>query len=514
MSTDPRLSDAALTPSLDSSLREPPADCNQPDYEREMIDSAIEFAIFTFFEDRTIASWSVGAERIFGYHEDEILGKPFDLLFTPEDRAAGIPAQEMGIAAEEGRASDERWHVRKNGNRFYASGAVSPVKGATPRRFVKIAMDHTRRKLMEDELKESDRRKNEFIATLAEELRNPLAPIRTGIELLSRSDTASETREKVLGIMEGQMNTMVHLVDDLLEISRITQGKVQLKLEWINLGEVVRDAVAACQNTGEQWPQKVEIRMPGEPVWIQGDAVRMEQCVVNLVLNAFKFTPSDGRIAVSLSVDEEVVGIVVEDTGRGLRPEELISIFEIFAQVSDSPIGLGIGLAVVKSVIGLHGGQITADSPGPGLGSKFTIRMPKGKYHPKDEAVVTPPTGKSNLRGMRVLIVDDNIDAADLLETALATIGFNVRTAHSGLAGVAESLDFQPHICLCDIGLPEIDGYEVARRVLERSPDIVFIAISGWGGEADRRRSKDAGFAHHMVKPVKLDELWPLLVLE
>lgn len=511
MSHDPRLlSDAAPCPDPVPVAHHAPA-APAEDYEREMIDSAIDFAIFTFFEDRKIASWSPGAERIFGYGEQEITGEVLDLLFTPEDREAGIPEKERIVAATEGRASDERWHLKKDGSRFYASGAVFPVKGSAPQRFVKIAMDRTRRKLMEEALTESDRRKNEFIATLAHELRNPLAPIRTGIELLARKDLPEEMREKVLTIMVGQMATMVHLVDDLLEVSRITQGKVKLKLERIDLVEVVRSAVASCQTAVGQSPQDVAISAPSSRVWIEGDAVRLEQCVVNLVTNAFKFTPPEGKIHISVSADESSVEIAVMDNGKGLKLMELTSVFELFTQVSDLRSGLGIGLAVVKSLAELHGGGVRADSQGPGLGSCFTIRLPRGNIQePVQETIAAASPGPVEA-GMRILVVDDNLDAAALLSTALTVHGFDVRKAHAGLSAVTAALEFQPVFCLCDIGLPEIDGHEVARRVLAHSPGIIFVAISGWGADSDRDLSRQAGFRHHFVKPVSMDELLPLL---
>ncbi|MCW1923393.1 ATP-binding protein [Luteolibacter arcticus] len=485
-----------------------------PDFEREMIESAIEFAIFTISHERKVVSWSAGAERIFGYEEHEILGCAFDVLFTPEDRAAGIPGQELIVAAREGRSSDERWHLRKDGSRFYASGAVSPVRGSTPQKFVKIARDLTSRKLIEDALGEADRRKNEFIATLAHELRNPLAPIRTGIELLSRQETPDAVRERVLGIMESQMNTMVHLVDDLLEISRITQGKIQLKHDRVNLGDVIHSAVAACLNAPDHNDREIPVDAPEESVWVNGDAVRLEQCVVNLLLNALKFTPRDGRIEVTLHTDEDSAEIIVADSGVGLQPEELEAVFDMFTQGAGSRGGLGIGLAVVKSLAEMHGGSVSAASPGPGLGSKFSMKIPRAANTPPAEA---PPGGQIqyplSVSGT-ILVVDDNVDAAELLKTMLEAHGMIVRTAADGISAVSAAFELRPRFCICDIGLPGIDGYEVARRVSEQCPDTVFIAVSGWGGEEDRARSREAGFAHHLVKPVKLSELWPLLAHE
>ncbi|WP_265593889.1 ATP-binding protein [Haloferula sp. BvORR071] len=492
----------------DQNKQRPPSDS---DFERELIESAVDFAIFTICEELKVVSWSAGAERIFGYHEDEIVGQSFEILFTPEDRAAEIPGRELVAAARDGRSSDERWHLKKDGTRFFASGTVSPVKGSRPVKFVKIARDLTSRKLMEDALSETDRRKNEFIATLAHELRNPLAPIRTGIELLNRPDTPEEVRKRVLGIMEGQMNTMVHLIDDLLEVSRITQGKIVLKAERVDLSEVVRSAVAACQNTADQRRREIPVHLPAEPIWVQGDVVRLEQCVVNLLLNAFKFTSPDEEIEIFLHARDESVELTVADTGAGLRSEELDSIFELFSQGSGSDNGLGIGLAVVKSLTELHGGSVSAESAGLGLGSKFTIRLPRAdSYLPVLQPPDVPVEPPVFIAGT-VLVVDDNLDAAELLKTALEARGISVITASDGLTAVSKAIEFRPRFCICDIGLPGIDGYEVARRVLEQSPQTTFIAVSGWGGGQDRSRSQEAGFTHHLVKPVKLDELLSLL---
>jgi PAS domain S-box-containing protein len=484
--------------------------------ECELLASAIEFAVFTFDRDRKILTWSKGAERMFGFSEQETAGLCADVLFTPEDRAAGVPEEEVETAIVTGRAMDERWHLRKNGTRLFASGAVSPVKGSRPMAFVKIARDLTERKLMEDALNDADKRKNEFIATLAHELRNPLAPIRTGLELLKKPATSDEVKTRLLDIMERQMDSVVHLVDDLMEISRITQGKIHLKLEDIDLGEAVHAAVRTCLSPAVSRTRNLKVNVPAHPVWAKADAVRVEQCIVNLLTNAIKFTSDGGTIRVSLRDLSDSAEIWVEDNGEGLPQEMISQVFEMFRQAHDGTgQGLGIGLAVVKSLTELHGGRVDASSEGLGKGSTFKMILPLGAGGEAQRGAGRGgSTDDQALRQTRILVVDDNIDAAEVLRAALLTSGCEVELAFDGNSALTKFEAFAPEVCLCDLGLPDIDGYEVARRIRKTCPSVTLIAISGWGNKNDRERSAAAGFDAHMVKPVKLKELSDLLKRE
>lgn len=485
---------------------------------RMLVESATEYAIFTVSSGGSIETWSEGAERMFGYHDEEILGRAFDILFTPEDRAAGIPSRELEVARSVGRSFDDRWHVRKNGTRLFAAGAVSPIRGTKPVSFVKIARDLTNRKKMEDALKLADARKNEFIATLAHELRNPLAPIRTGLEILRTPGASDTMKENVLGIMERQMDQMVYLVNDLLEISRISQGKIQLKLETINIIKSLQLALASCQAEAESKQHRFVLSMPERPMWVRGDEVRLEQVFINLFNNAIKYTHHGGTIEVKAFAEDHHAVVKVKDNGIGIAPDMLTEIFEMFRQVSSqgqtSGSGLGIGLSVVKSMVEMHGGVIRATSDGADTGSEFTVRIPlvfdqsAMENEPPSEAPLSYdelPTAR------RILLVDDNLDAAETLKAILMGKGYKVHVAATGAAAIAEAEEFHPEICICDIGLPDMNGYEIARMLSLADPQILLISISGWGQESDRQRSREAGFSQHLVKPIKMEELWPLL---
>jgi PAS domain S-box-containing protein len=488
---------------------------------RMLVESATEFAIFSVSESGIIESWSEGAERVFGYADEEIIGRSVEILFTPEDRAAGVAFRELAVARATGKSYDDRWHVRKDGSVIYAAGAVSPIRGSSPLKYVKIARDLSERKRMEDALKEADLRKNEFIATLAHELRNPLAPIRTGLEILRNPDANETTKQSVLGIMERQMDQMVYLVNDLLEVARIAQGKIQLKLQPVDIIRSIHLAMASCQAEAEAKRHKFTFKGPDESIHVLGDEVRLEQVFMNLFNNAIKYTHDGGTIEVKASIEGQQAVIKVIDNGIGIPPDKLTEIFGMFNQATPhgqtSSSGLGIGLSVVKAMVEMHGGTIRAASDGTDNGSEFTVVLP---LLLRETSVPTPePEGQDPPDGeitaaRRILLVDDNLDAAATLKAALMSRGYKVHIACTGAAAVAEAEDFQPEVCVCDIGLPDMSGYEVARLLSLAHPDILLISISGWGQEADRDRSKDAGFQQHLVKPIRLEQLWPLLEQE
>ena len=485
---------------------------------RMLVESATEFAIFIVGDNGRIESWSEGAERLFGYAEHEIIGAPMAVLFSKEDREDGVPERELEVARSQGRSYDDRWHRKKDGSRFFATGAVSPIRGSHPVRFVKIARDLTERKRMEEALKEADTRKNDFIATLAHELRNPLAPIRTGLEILRDPKSSEAVKAEVLAIMDRQMDQMVYLVDDLLEISRIAHGKIHLQKEPVELAGLVRLAVESCRGEAESKNHDLELSAQDEPLVVTGDAVRLEQVFINLLTNAIKYTYQNGKIHVILSRDGDQAVVRVRDNGVGIAPDQLTEIFGMFNQVGPAgrnPTGgLGIGLSVVKSMVEMHGGCVSATSEGPDTGSEFTVRLPLADARDEDEFDTVAdflPDAKSPARGRRVLVVDDNRDAADMLRAALLSHGYKVQVAHSGSMALEEARKSRPDICVCDIGLPDINGHEVARLLANAHPGILLISISGWGQESDRAKSEEAGFVRHLVKPVRLGDLIELL---
>ena len=363
---------------------------------------------------------------------------------------------------------------------------------------------HMRAYLEEREL--ADRRKDEFIAALAHELRNPLAPIRNSIELLKLS---GEKRD-VVDIMGRQVTHLVRLVDDLMEISRMTRGRITLRKNIVSLAAVIEAAVEMSRPLIEARRHTLTVDLPSETVAVEADTTRLTQIFSNLLNNAANYTDPGGSIALRARREGGQVAVTVSDTGIGIAAEALSSVFDMFAQVSP-PVphpqsGLGIGLALARGLVAQHGGTLTAASGGPGMGSQFTVRLPVSRGEPRAApAAVTaaPALGKVH----RVLVVDDNRDAADSLGALLQMLGAEVRVVHDGESALAAFGAFQPRVTLLDLGMPGMDGYEVARRIRAR-PDArgaALIALTGWGQERDRRRTAEAGFDGHLTKPVDID---------
>lgn len=367
------------------------------------------------------------------------------------------------------------------------------------------------------ELRVADRRKDEFLATLAHELRNPLAPIRNGLQVLKLSGEEDGDTSEVRSIMERQLDQMVRLVDDLLDVSRITRNSLELRKQPTDLANVVHSAIETSRPLIEQAGHHISVVLPSEPVLLEADAVRLAQVFSNLLNNSAKYTEPGGRISLEVERVGSEALVRVRDNGLGIPADALPHIFEMFSQV-DSNLdraqgGLGIGLTLVRRLVEMHGGAIEAHSDGPGLGSEFIVRLPvlTEGARPKIDSRDKTASGESPKR--RILVVDDNQDAAMSLGMMLRIMGNEVRTAHDGLAAIDAAAEFLPEMILLDIGLPKLNGYDVCRRIRDQSwsNGIVIIALTGWGQEDDRRRSADAGFNHHLVKPVDLAALESLL---
>jgi PAS domain S-box-containing protein len=490
---------------------------------RLLVESAIDFAIFTLDAEGRVLTWNSGAQRITGYRAEEIIGAAGALLFTPEDRERGEPEKELRTAAANGRAEDERWHLRKGGSRFFASGVMAPLRGSEPRRFAKLMRDITERKELEralrqraEELTAADRHKDEFLAMLAHELRNPLAPMRNAVALLSRRGSQDPSLRRPLEIIEHQVDLQARLLDDLLNVSRIGRGTISLHSERLDLTALIRKAAADHQHVLEAAGLMLSVELPDRPVWIDGDPTRLSQVMNNLIQNASKFTGRGGRVGVRCQVSEGGVVVTVWDTGIGISPELLPRVFDSFMQadrsLDRSRGGLGLGLAMVKGLVALHGGQVSAHSEGIGKGTEMSFRLPLDEEEDEIvEAVV--PLQKPAGRSLRILVVEDNPDGAESLEELLTLMGHQVAVAYSGAEGVEAARRHPPQVVLCDIGLPGMDGYAVARE-LRRDPTTagaMLIAQSGYGRQEDQRRSREAGFDWHLTKPLDLDELERLL---
>jgi two-component system, sensor histidine kinase len=355
-------------------------------------------------------------------------------------------------------------------------------------------------------LREADRRKDEFLAMLAHELRNPLAPIRNAVEILRLTeDPATVARAREL--IDRQATHITRLVDDLLEVSRITQGKVVLRRKTVSLAALVETAVEAIRPTVEQNGQRLEVRLP-EDTWLEADAVRMSQVLGNLLHNASKFTPRGGRIAVEASRGAEGLEIAVVDDGMGIDPSQLRSVFELFSQgdrsLDRAQGGLGIGLSLVKRLVEMHGGTATAHSEGPGKGSRMVLRLPASILRPAPDAAHAATAPRAEHGARRVLVVEDNPDAAEALVLLLRELGHEVAAVGDGGAAIEAARSMRPEVVLVDIGLPGMDGYALARE-LRKSPEIAsarIVAVTGYGQPGDRERSTAAGIDAHLVKPV------------
>jgi PAS domain S-box-containing protein len=494
---------------------------------RQLIESMEDYAVFLMDCQGRVMSWNPGAQRLLGYRQEEILGRDFAVFFTPEDLRSGARDHELQMAAATGRASDDRWHVRKDGSRFFGSGITTSVRNDQGEiaGFAKVLRDFTERKRLEEELRSraealarADREKDEFLAVLAHELRNPLAPIFYALQLLSQDADANAHRQ-ARSIVERQVRRLARLIDDLLDASRIATGKLELRKGRVEVNRLVQHAVETAQPFLTTRRHQLTLTLPGEEIWLEADPSRLEQVLTNLLHNAAKFTDEGGHISLLVEPRAGEVVLRVRDTGMGIPPEVLPRIFEPFIQGNrtndPSQGGLGIGLTLARRLVELHGGTLLATSDGAGQGSEFAVTLPLPAAlatapHPETTPV---PAHEVRHQPLRVLVVDDNEDTVEMLAALLAMDGHEVRMAYSGPDALAAAATFRPDAMVLDLGLPGFDGYEVARRLRQDSADrdMVLIAASGYGQEDDLQRSREAGFDHHLIKPVEPRRLREIL---
>jgi PAS domain S-box-containing protein len=474
--------------------------------------------------DGTVTSWNRAAERIFGYSDDEMIGHPITKLLVPgqsDDILLILEKISQGQRVEH----YETLRRTKDGRTINVSLSVSPIRDATGKIIgaAKIARDITERKRIEDqnaallkEIRQSAKHKDEFLSMLAHELRNPLAPLRNAVYLLHLRGDDPTVVDRVREMMDRQITHLGRLIDDLVDISRITRGTIKLNPERTDLARLARitteDQHEIFQNSGIAF----ETRIPEIPVWVHGDHTRLTQVLENLLENARKFTQS-GRIEIEVAADltrQEAV-MRVRDTGIGVDPELLPRLFEPFTQ-ADRTLdrrsgGLGLGLALVKRLVELHDGTVSAQSAGTEQGAEFTIRLPL-----QDEPMALSeslPSQASLTRHVRVLVVEDNRDSAESLRMLLSTQGYEVALAYTGTEGVEAARSVRPDVVICDVGLPGMDGYEVARaiRMNPGTAKTRLIAVTGYGRDDDRVRALASGFDNHLVKPADPEALLGLL---
>jgi PAS domain S-box-containing protein len=468
-------------------------------------------------------------EKLFGYSREQLIGQSIEVLVPERFRAEHPSHRGAFFMRPESRpmgAGRDLFGRRQDGTEFPVEIGLNPIETEEGVLALSAIVDITERKQLErelrlrlDELAAADRQKDEFLATLAHELRNPLAPIRNAMQILKLPAADATMRQRAQEMIDRQLHHMVRLVDDLLDVSRIIIGRIELRKECFDLSAAITRAVETAEPLLEARGHQLIVTMPPEPIFVHADLVRLSQIISNLLTNAAKYTPRPDRIWLAAEREGSDVLLKVKDTGAGLEPHMLDRVFELFVQADASPTraqgGLGIGLTLVKRLIELHNGTVTAHSDGLGRGSEFTVRFPA-------DAAATPGTPRpvdesqalARERGeRRVLIVDDNVDAAESIAMLLQASGFSVRCVYDGSTALSVANVYHPDVIILDIGLPDISGYEVAKQLraqqdFERTP---IVAVTGYGQQGDRLRSREAGIDFHMTKPVDPEALQALL---
>ncbi len=476
---------------------------------RLLVESVRDYAIFMLDVDGNVRSWNAGAQALKGYAADEIIGRHFSTFYTPDDHAAGKPAAELVAARQHGRTEQEGWRVRKDGSLFWANVVVTAMRDERGELigFAKVTRDMTDRRRLE-ELERSSRMMSQFLAMLAHELRNPLAPMRNAVTLMQLEPTASPALRNARDILDRQLTHVTRLVDDLLDIGRLTTGKIRLQREDVSIAELVARAVETARPLIEARRHTLSIELPPQPVHVEADRTRLSQIMQNLLVNAAKYTPDGGRVAVKAQSDDGFVTISVTDNGRGIPHGDLQRIFELFAQGevgSPNDSGLGVGLTLARSLAEMHGGRLDAESPGPGQGSTFLLRLPLGQRQQLHDPGRTA--------AFKVLVVDDNRDSADSACAIIRMLGYDAECAYDGTSALAAAARWQPQMVLLDLAMPGLDGYNTLGRLrtLPGMDRAHIVAMTGYGSQEDRRRTANAGFDGHLTKPVELDALTGLI---
>ncbi|MEH2184551.1 PAS domain-containing protein [Nostoc sp.] len=497
---------------------------------RLMVESAKEYAIFTLDLNGVVTSWNAGAERLLGYSEVEIVGRNGRIVFTPEDNEQGQAAREMQLALTQGRAENERWHLRQDGSCFWGSGLMMPLQdeAGTTQGFVKIMQDKTaerqnaaeREQLLQQEQAarvEADRAnhiKDEFLAVLSHELRSPLNPILGWTQLLRNGSLDAAKTAQAIETIERNAKLQVQLIEDLLDLSRVLRGKLSLNVMPVNLDQVILAALETVRLSAEAKSLHIQTTLAPLTRPVNGDAGRLQQVVWNLLSNAVKFTPKEGQITITLTQTANAAQIQVTDTGKGIHPDFLPDVFEHFRQEDSTTTrkfgGLGLGLAIARQIVELHGGTIGATSAGEGQGATFTVQLPllnTSNTPAPIEPLATPRPLDLPLSQVRVLVVDDETDTRDLTAFVLEQAGAIVTAAPSAVAALEHLTHLEFDALVSDIGMPELDGYALMRQVRQRSQGIPAIALTAYAAEADQQQALHTGFRQHLAKPVDPEAL-------
>jgi two-component system CheB/CheR fusion protein len=493
---------------------------------RMVIDSTQDYAIITCDVAGMVTGWNTGAAKMFGYTEAEMVGQPFATIFTPTDRANGVPDDELRRARDNGRASDERWHQRKDGSTFYCSGIVTPMFDNTLIGYAKIARDLSDAKRTEEQLeaslvKETQMRaelqaasalKDDFLAVVSHELKHPLNLINVNAELLSRTPEVRNVPAvaRAADVIRRTVMSQAKIIDDLLDLSRVQTGKLTLEIAPMDWGAVVARVVGAVADDARTLALQLGFEASTDATRVLADSVRVEQIVWNLISNALKFTPAGGRIDVTLSAEGPDARLDVADTGRGIAADFMPHVFDLFRQADRGTTrtqgGMGIGLALVKNLVEAQGGRVAVASEGTGRGARFSVWLPLAG-EPAQGAMEAG--GARGVASMRILLVDDTLDALESFATLLRLEGATVATASSAKQALTLAMHQMFDLLVSDVAMPEMDGYALMQRLraLPATAQLPAIALTGFGRPQDELRAKDAGFNAHLTKPVRLEAL-------
>jgi PAS domain S-box-containing protein len=470
-------------------------------------------------ERGTIVLMNALTEQLLGYARDELVGQPIDRLVPPRFRGrhreyrAGFLAESRARPMGAGR---DLYALRKDGSELPVEIGLSPMDTAAGRFVLAAVTDITQRKRAETMLQQADQRKDEFLAMLAHELRNPLGAIANAAQLLKQLGPPEGNLRRARDVIDRQAAHLARIVEDLLDVSRISRGQIVLRKEAIPVAGAVALALETTRPLIESRRQKLTSVLPPEPIWVDGDATRLAQVIGNLLGNASRYTAQGGAISLTVQREAAAVALRVLDTGIGISAEMLPRVFDLFVQGGRSPDrapgGLGLGLTLARRLTEMHGGTLEASSAGLGTGSEFVVRLPILAGQPRAAGHTRPVVVYEAVR-RRILVVDDNADAAETLALALGMAGHDVRSAADAPSALEVASGFRPEVVILDIGLPGMDGYELARRlrVEEKGDTIVLVALTGYGQEEDRRRGAEAGFDHYLVKPVRPDAILAVL---
>jgi PAS domain S-box-containing protein len=477
---------------------------------RLLIESVSEYAIFMLDRDGFVRSWNSGARRIKGYEPEEIIGEHFSKFYPPGALERGLPSALLNQARAEGTAQHEGWRLRKDGSRFWGHVLISCIRDDDGMEcgFVKITRDLTERRIT-DRMRAESKRKDAFLATLAHELRNPLAPISPAVDILLRAPHDTGRVIQIAGMLRRQVDQMSRLIEDLVDLSRVTTGKIHLRLESVPLTSVIEASVESATPHIDRRGHTLSLQLPPSYLEIRADRHRLSQVFSNLLNNAAKYTPPGGHIDFKVRhISPTEIMASITDTGRGIDAESLAGIFELFDQGAEAgEDGLGIGLTLARSLVEMHGGTITATSPGKNLGSTFEVLLPVVTSAHAKPIERSPTSSHSLASNCRVLVADDVKCGADLLALYLEGEGLRTAVAYDGQSAIEIARSFHPDIACLDLGMPCMDGCETARVLRAEFPEILLVAITGWGTAEDREKTRFAGFDAHLVKPVNPSEL-------